>query len=469
MDNPTTVTVSARLDAIAEELATLLDPRVLAGLTEDDLLSVLGATERAGRRLDALRVLTAGEVAEQSRNELGNCGLAARKGCRNSGELIERVTHISGDSARKRIKTGRAVRARLSLSGERLPAEFSAVADALTEGTIGLDSAHAIIHGLTTLTHPVGKDVLHAAEAELVAAAIGATELSPVACTADDIRSQVSVWRMFLDQDGSEPTEERAMRQRHLHLSRERDGLVGVRGALLPDVAAKLQTIIDACLSPKTAPAFLSIEEAMAAGRDADPRTRDQQRHDVFAGILDTAARALTMPLQGGAAPVVAVAVTQENLESNTGCGFIGETPISMAAVRQFACTGGIQKIVFDPDGRIIQLGSRERIFTAQQRRAIILRDGQCCVPGCTMPGALSEIHHVDPAGNGGPTHTDNGMVLCWFHHRTLDTSGWEFRMVNGIPEVKYPPWLDDTGTWYPTGRSATLRQAQHQRKRQRE
>ena len=73
------------------------------------------ATERAGRRLDALRVLTAGEVAEQSRNELGKCGLAARKGCRSSGELIERVTQISGDNARKRIKTGRAVRARLSL------------------------------------------------------------------------------------------------------------------------------------------------------------------------------------------------------------------------------------------------------------------------------------------------------------------------------------------------------------------
>ena len=56
------------------------------------------------------------------------------------------------------------MRARLSLAGERLPAEFSAVANALTEGTIGLDSAHAIIQGLTTLTHPVGKDVLRAAE-----------------------------------------------------------------------------------------------------------------------------------------------------------------------------------------------------------------------------------------------------------------------------------------------------------------
>ncbi|HEY9477731.1 MAG TPA: HNH endonuclease signature motif containing protein, partial [Microbacteriaceae bacterium] len=195
-------------------------------------------------------------------------------------------------------------------------------------------------------------------------------------------------------------------------------------------------------------------------------RSWGQQRHDVFAGIVDTAARALDMPLLGGAAPVVAVAVTQENLETGEGCGFIGDTPISMAAVRQFVCTGGMQKIVFDQDGRILQLGTRERIFTAQQRKAVILRDGQCCTPGCHMPGILSEIHHVDPAAGGGPTHTDNGMVLCWFHHRMLGTSGWEFRMVNGLPEVKYPPWLDDSGKWYPTGRSATLQHAKANSKR---
>ncbi|WP_428834416.1 DUF222 domain-containing protein [Parafrigoribacterium mesophilum] len=262
--------------------------------------------------------------------------------------------------------------------------------------------------------------------------------------------------------------EEQAMRQRYLHLSRERDGLVGIRGALLPDVAAKLGTIMDACLSPKTAPTFLSLEEAMAAGRDADPRSRDQQRHDVFAAVVDVAARSLDMPQLGGAAPVVAVAVTLDNLQTGTGCGYIGEVPISMRAVNQFTCTGGVQKIVFDHNGRILELGSPERIFTAQQRRAIILRDGQCCTPGCHTPGALSEIHHVDPAANGGPTHTDNGMILCWFHHRTLDTSGWQFRIVNGLPEVKYPPWLDNTGNWYPTNRSATLTQTKANHKRRR-
>ena len=28
--------------------------------------------------------------------------------------------------------------------------------------------------------------------------------------------------------------------------------------------------------------------------------------------------------------------------------------------------------------------------------------------------------------------------------------------MVNGVPEVKYPPWLDPAGTWYPTSGSRT-------------
>jgi hypothetical protein len=57
-------------------------------------------------------------------------------------------------------------------------------------------------------------------------------------------------------------------------------------------------------------------------------------------------------------------------------------------------------------------------------------------------------------------------MVLCWFHHRMLETSGWAFRMMNGLPQVKYPPWLDSSGKWYPTGRSATLSQAKANRKR---
>ncbi|WP_255355578.1 HNH endonuclease [Agromyces sp. Soil535] len=32
------------------------------------------------------------------------------------------------------------------------------------------------------------------------------------------------------------------------------------------------------------------------------------------------------------------------------------------------------------------------------------------------MPAAWCEIHHVTPDTHGGPTHPDNGVLLCFFH-----------------------------------------------------
>jgi hypothetical protein len=62
----------------------------------------------------------------------------------------------------------------------------------------------------------------------------------------------------------------------------------------------------------------------------------------------------------------------------------------------------------------------------------------------------------VIPHANGGPTETDNGVLLCWFHHRTIGTSGWAIRMKAGAPEVQAPPWLDHSGRWRPATKSRT-------------
>ncbi|MET0976798.1 MAG: hypothetical protein ABWX82_14155, partial [Leifsonia sp.] len=37
-------------------------------------------------------------------------------------------------------------------------------------------------------------------------------------------------------------------------------------------------------------------------------------------------------------------------------------------------------------------------------------------------------------------THVDNGVLLCWYHHRTIDSSGWHIRMINGSPQIQPPP-----------------------------
>ena len=88
-----------------------------------------------------------------------------------------------------------------------------------------------------------------------------------------------------------------------------------------------------------------------------------------------------------------------------------------------------------------------------------MLRDGGCVIPGCTVPATWCEIHHDTEYARGGPTHTDNGILLCWWHHRSLDTpNGWQVRMRNGTPEIKGPSWWDIYRTWRPTTKSRLRR-----------
>jgi hypothetical protein len=43
-----------------------------------------------------------------------------------------------------------------------------------------------------------------------------------------------------------------------------------------------------------------------------------------------------------------------------------------------------------------------------------------------------------------------NGVSLCYRHHHSIDTSGWQIRITRGHPEVRGPAWLDPSQTWRP-------------------
>jgi len=201
------------------------------------------------------------------------------------------------------------------------------------------------------------------------------------------------------------------------------------------------------------------LSEAEAAlPAKTDLRSREQQAHDVFASLIDTIARSGDTPTIGGTPPTVLVTVRADDLESGHGQGHIDglDTPIPMQSVRQFVCTGGTQHVILNQDGKIIQLGSEQRCFTPQQRRAIMARDGGCIIPGCSIPAGWTEIHHVAPAAEDGPTHTDNGVCLCWWHHHMLEISGWQIRMHHGKPQVRAPGWLDPYGEWRDASKAPT-------------
>src|SRR5690606_35833645 len=140
------------------------------------------------------------------------------------------------------------------------------------------------------------------------------------------------------------------------------------------------------------------------------------------------------------------------------GVGWIDgvDDPISFASVKQFACTGGTQNIRFDSDGGIIELGSPQRCFTPHQRKAITLRDGGCLIPGCHVPAGWCEIHHVTRDAAGGPAHTSNGVLRCWFHPRSIEASGWQTRRRHGTPHARAPPWIPWDSSWRTASKSRT-------------
>lgn len=429
-----------------------------AGWSDQELLAATGSIEAVGRVVDAHRAACAGEVAERSRVELDDARLSARHGCRSASELLERVTQASGVEVRRRIALGSGTRHRTGFSGESLDAEFPAVAAALAGGDLGADAACTIVRELDRTRRVADPVAFAGAERELVAAATASGDAAPVRCSADELRVQAQAWAGFLDQDGPEPDDERAMRRRGFRLGRTRDGLIPVSGELLPEVAAGLTRLFDAHLAPRSGGGFMTDAERADLVRNGETRTADQQRHDVVATIIATSARSGAHPSIGGAPPTVLVSVRAADLAAGRGVGHADgvEVPVSLRAVRQMLCTGGTQQVVSDDRGRIIELGSPERCFTPQQRRAITVRDGGCLIPGCSVPASWCEIHHVIPDVGGGPTHPDNGVLLCWFHHRTIDTAGWGIRMLHGVPQIRPPAWLDPGGSWRPVTKSPT-------------
>lgn len=232
MENP-----AAALDAIAGDLAAAFEFEDARGLPDEALLQTTAALERLGRVLASRQISVSAEIDDRSRRELGVEGLAAKKGCRTASELLERLTRASGETIAKRLKIARATRTRISLLGERMPATFPSVGEALEAGELGVDSALFIVRGLSSVAAVVEICHRQVAEYELVAAATGTGPDSPVPCTAEETKVQTDVWRTRLDQDGRLPVEERAMRMRAFVVGREReDGLVPVRAALLPGV-----------------------------------------------------------------------------------------------------------------------------------------------------------------------------------------------------------------------------------------
>lgn len=482
---------------------------------DDDAVQRLLLAGQLQRRLDGVITATAAHVVDREAGERTS-RLTTRAGCRDPEELLERTLRIDRSSARRFLSAAKAIHRDAELtSGALLPSKYPQLAAALHDGHLSLTGFLACIAPLEAARSRISAvDVAHAdrilarsaagldlddpgSEADEAGSEAGdadeagreAEDPRP-APTVEDLRLLSEHIAARVDPDGAEPIDDLAQRRRHLTLGRQRDGVVPLRGALLPDVAGLLQRLIDSVLNPRvdsdgTATKRYGVTFRPSAHGDASPaatedgtgdgshddrfsgdglpddhpsaatadlRTHAQKRHDALATMLGVAAASDGMPTLGGAAPTLVVSVSAEDFLRGAGHATVEgvnlSVPVSVA--RHTACAGGVQRVLFDANGAITAIGTSARLFNAVQRRAIILRDRECVIFGCHVRAEWCEIHHVVEHARGGPTHTSNGVALCWHHHRTLDVGGWQIRMQDGVPEIRGPEWWDPEGRWRP-------------------
>lgn len=464
-------------DALGEVVADAFDGDALRLIEDAQLLAVLASAARLRRAAEAVMVEAIAQVLDRDESVPHPDRLTTRHGCRHVAELVQRATRMSGRGAAEFVAASKATRQRTSLSsGEVLPAAFPSMRAALGAGEVGVDAVAAVSSVFRGCS--AGRAELLAADEELAAAARGEGADAGPPAPADELRALAQVWAAYLDQDGAEPTESRALRKRGFTIGRRgEDGLVPVRGGLLPEIAAQLQLGFDSILNPRVdevpGPRFAESKPGTSLDTErefgdpdepfpsaAETRTAAQKRHDALAVLLTAAAASGQLPTLGGAAPTLVVAVREEDLVSGRGYAHLPgqDDPISIAAARHVACTGAVQRVILGATGRIVAIETLDRVFNHHQRRAIALRDGGCVIPGCSVPPEWCEVHHVEEHSRGGPTSTSNGVLLCWFHHRTIDSGPWRIRMIDGVPYVQGPYWWDAQVRWRPATKSPVRR-----------
>lgn len=205
------------------------------------------------------------------------------------------------------------------------------------------------------------------------------------------------------------------------------------------------------------------IEAIARAVRAAgDSRTLDHLRADIaldllLFGVPDSDCTVAGAADWTGLAPAglpaarVDVVVSLATLlgHSETAGQLPDRTPVPAHVVRDLAIAEGStwRRIVTDPaTGYAIDVDARSYRPPPHLARFVRVRDGGCRAPGCTAPATHTDLDHVRPYTEGGPTAATNLHTLNRAHH-TPKTSGlWKATLAR-----------DGTATWRTlTGRTYT-------------
>ncbi len=107
------------------------------------------------------------------------------------------------------------------------------------------------------------------------------------------------------------------------------------------------------------------------------------------------------------------------------GCGITAYgQALTATQVRMLACDAQIIPAVLGTKGEILELGRARRLATPGLVTYLWERDRGCTYPGCRMPPAWCDAHHLRHWLAGGATDRDNLVLLCRAHHTVVHRHG---------------------------------------------
>jgi hypothetical protein len=196
--------------------------------------------------------------------------------------------------------------------------------------------------------------------------------------------------------------------RRFLHLNQAFGGIFVLNGQFGADDGATLKAALMSVLRPPA---------------ENDDRSPAQRRADA---MIDLARRQLDgggLPETGGQKPHITVNVQMTTLAKEPGSPAAemewSQLPIPAETARRIACDCSLTPIV---NGEPYE---SSRVVPGAMRRALAARDKQCRFPGCDMPPAWTDAHHIHHWANGGPTKLFNLVLMCRRHHRLLHEGRW--------------------------------------------
>ncbi|HXT43181.1 MAG TPA: DUF222 domain-containing protein [Pseudonocardiaceae bacterium] len=390
-------------------------PPIVWQSSDAELLAELGALET---QLHATWAQMLSVIAE-----IDSRGIATAKGYASTVELVRAVARVPRSEARSRVDAAADVQPGRGLGGTPLAPRLPQTAAAVAEHAIGAADVAVIRSVLARI--PAHVRVQQRAQVE--------TELAKQARILDAGQLAVLGKRMlaYLDQDGRPPQDHHPETRRHLSW-RDRDGGVELAGWLDREAAE----IVRSALSPLAAP-------RPATDTEVDLRTAAQRDADALVELAQRALGSGELPTEGGERPQVVVTVSLPVLQGRIGSASLAlGGPINAEIARRIACDAEIIPVVLGARGEPLDVGRASRTVPTAIRRAVILRDGGCVFPGCSVPARWCDIHHVIHWADGGPSSVGNCVTLCGRHHRLIHHSDWHIDMTDGIPRFHPPPWL---------------------------